>query len=46
MDKTIKIGEKIRGLRESRKLTIEEVAERSSLSVEQVKAIEESDTLP
>lgn len=46
MDRTIKIGEKIRGLRESRKLSIEEVAERSSLSVEQVKAIEESDTLP
>ena len=40
------IGEKIRGLRESKNLTINEMAERSGLSTEQITRIENNDELP
>ena len=40
------IGHKIQGLRESKNLSIEEIAERSGLSVHQVTSIEEDQHLP
>ncbi len=40
------VGKKIRGIRESKNLSIEEVAERSGLSVEQIKSIENDENLP
>ena len=40
------VGAKIRGLRESKNLTIEEIAERSGLSVEQITSVENDDFLP
>ena len=40
------VGHKIKGLRESKNLTIEEVAERSGLTVEQISSIESDQNLP
>ena len=40
------VGAKIKGLRETKKLSLEEVAERSGLSVEQIRSIEENQYLP
>jgi len=40
------VGFKIKGIRESKKLTIEEVAERSGLSVDQIQSIETDEYLP
>ena len=40
------IGHKIKGLRETKNITIEEMAERSGLTVEQINAIESEQTLP
>ena len=40
------VGQKIRGIRESKNLSIEEIAERSGLSKEQVAAIETDQNLP
>ena len=40
------VGLKIRGLRESKNLSIEEIAERSGLSVEQIVSIENDQNLP
>lgn len=40
------VGFKIKGIRESKKLTIEEVSERSGLSVEQITSIENDEYLP
>jgi transcriptional regulator with XRE-family HTH domain len=40
------IGAKIQSIRESKQLSIEEVAQRSALSVEQVKSIEENRVFP
>ena len=40
------VGSKIKGLRESKNLTIEEIAERSGLSAEQIQSIENDQTLP
>ncbi len=40
------VGYKIKGLRESKSLKVEEVAERSGLSVDQITAIEEGQYLP
>ena len=40
------IGHKIKGFRESKNISIEEMAERSGLTVEQINAIESEQTLP
>ena len=40
------IGSKIKGLRETKQISIEEMAERSGLSVEQITTIENDETLP
>ena len=40
------VGLKIKGFRESKNLTIEEIAERSGLSVEQINSIENDENLP
>jgi len=40
------VGSKIKGIRESKNISIEEVAERSGLSVEQIASIETDQTLP
>jgi transcriptional regulator with XRE-family HTH domain len=40
------IGEKIKGLRESRQLTLDDVAGRSGLSVQQIERIEDNTELP
>lgn len=46
MDTSKIVGEKIKGLRESKSISIEELAERSSLAVEQVERIEKNIDLP
>ncbi len=40
------VGLKIKGLRESKNLTLEEIAERSGLSVDQISSIENDQNLP
>ncbi|MCR5780371.1 MAG: XRE family transcriptional regulator [Bacteroidaceae bacterium] len=40
------VGSKIKGLRESKNLSVEEIAERSGLSVEQIHSIENDQHLP
>ena len=40
------IGSKIKGIRETKNLSIEEIAERSGLSVEQITSIENDQNLP
>ena len=45
-DKQSVIGHKIKGLRESKNLTIEEISERSGLTVEQISSIENDVNLP
>ena len=40
------VGSKIKGIRESKNLTIEEIAESSGLSVEQINSIENDQNLP
>ena len=40
------IGHKIKGMRESKNLTVEEIAERSGLTVEQINSIENDVNLP
>ena len=40
------VGSKIKGLRESKNLTVEEIAESSGLSVEQINSIENDQNLP
>ena len=45
-DNSLNIGHKIRGLRETKNLSIEEVAESSGLSVEQIQSIETEQNLP
>lgn len=46
MEKNKIIGEKIHSIRENKEITIEDLAERSGLSVEQIKVIEENAELP
>ena len=46
MSESIIVGEKIKSLRESKNITREELAERSSLSTEQIISIEEDVNLP
>ena len=47
MDKTNTIvGKKIKGIRETKNLSIEEIAERSGLSIEQIVSIESDENLP
>ncbi|MBR1484193.1 MAG: helix-turn-helix transcriptional regulator, partial [Prevotella sp.] len=40
------VGFKIKGIRESKNLTVEEIAERSGLSKEQIESIENDENLP
>ena len=40
------VGHKIKGIRESKNLSIEEIAERSGLSIEQITSIENDQNLP
>ena len=40
------VGSKIKGLRETKNLSIEEVAESTGLSVEQINSIENDQNLP
>ena len=40
------IGHKIKGIRESKNLSIEEISERSGLTVEQINSIENDVNLP
>jgi len=47
MDKTNTIvGKKIQGIRESKNLSVEEIAERSGLTIEQIASIENDQNLP
>lgn len=46
MDTSKIVGEKIKGLRESKGITIDELAERSGLAVEQIERIENNIDLP
>lgn len=46
MDTSKIVGEKIKGLREAKSITIEELAQRSGLAVEQVERIENNIDLP
>ncbi len=43
---TTKVGAKIKGIRETKNLSVEEVAERSGLSTEQITSIESDQNLP
>jgi len=45
-NKNTVVGSKIKGIRESKSLSVEEIAERSGLSVEQVNSIENDENLP
>ena len=40
------VGNKIKGLRETKNISIEEIAERSGLTVEQIQSFENDQTLP
>ncbi len=40
------VGSKIKGIRESKNLSIEEIAERSGLTIDQIKSIENDQNLP
>ena len=40
------VGSKIKGIRESKNLSIEEIAESSGLSVDQISSIENGQTMP
>lgn len=46
MDTSKIVGEKIKGLREAKAITVEELAERSGLAIEQVERIENNIDLP
>jgi transcriptional regulator with XRE-family HTH domain len=46
MSKSINAGEKIKGFRELKNITREELSERSGLSIEQIIEIEENENLP
>lgn len=46
MEKGKIIGGKIKSIRESKKISLEELAENTGLSVEQLKVLEDSDVLP
>ncbi len=46
MDNTKIVGEKIKSLRETKEITVEELSERSGLSLEQINRIEENIDLP
>lgn len=46
MDTSKIVGEKIKGLREAKSITIEELAERSGLAIEQIERIENNIDLP
>lgn len=45
-DKTTLVGSKIKGIRESKNLTIEEIAENSGLTTQQIASIENDENLP
>lgn len=46
MEKSTMVGSKIKKIRESKSITIEQVAERSGLSVDQIDRIESNENLP
>lgn len=46
MNKTVSVGSRVRSIREAKNLSVEQVVERSGLTLEQVKHIEANDTLP
>ncbi|MBO5719350.1 MAG: helix-turn-helix transcriptional regulator, partial [Bacteroidales bacterium] len=46
MDKTKSVGSKIKRLRETKMISVEDFAERSGLSVEQINLIENDNQLP
>lgn len=46
MEKSTLVGTKIKSIREAKNITIEQVAERSGLSVNQIEVIEENKNLP
>lgn len=46
MEKSTLVGSKIKSIRESKSITIDQVAERSGLTVQQIELIEENQNLP
>ena len=46
MDKSNKVGAKIKSLREGKSITLEQLAEQSGLSIDQIERIEENKCLP
>jgi len=46
MEKSTRVGSKIKKIRESKSITMEQVAERSGLSVDQIDRIESNENLP
>lgn len=46
MDKTNIIGEKIRGLRMAKEISLDELADRTGLAIEQITRIEENIDIP
>jgi len=46
MNKSVSVGSRVRSIREAKSLSVEQVVERSGLTLEQVNHIEANDTLP
>lgn len=46
METSVSVGSRIKSIREAKNLTIQHVAERSGLTMEQIERIEENDNLP
>jgi transcriptional regulator with XRE-family HTH domain len=46
MSETLNVGEKVKSIRESKNISVADVAERSGLSVEQITSIEDNTNLP
>lgn len=46
MENSVSVGSKVKSIREAKKITIEQVSERSGLTVEQIEIIEQNKNLP
>lgn len=46
MENSVSVGSKVKSIREAKKITIEQVSERSGLTVEQIEIIEQNQNLP
>ncbi len=46
MENSVSVGSKVKSIREAKKITIEQVSERSGLTIEQIEIIEQNKNLP